>query len=261
MKIDAEETRRGGGEEPSGVYARETNQLALPGDRREPSDRYPVLYQIVADFFKRLRRGPRESRGEVFSILSFGCSSGEEARSLASLYFNDTEALGVKRVQVYGADTNDTRLSMAEASSLSDGSANSIVFFNNNKVPLSRYGPYDIIMANSVLGRNRHGMKEGRYPFSLFERTVSSLDSVLKEGGVLVMANAVYRLHHTRESLCQRYYPIPGPSASDCNPGGRTSSRTRDPKIYPALFPNGTRIPTGATMLSECVVRRHSSFR
>uniref|UniRef100_A0A0G4HMN2 MCP methyltransferase CheR-type SAM-binding domain-containing protein n=1 Tax=Chromera velia CCMP2878 TaxID=1169474 RepID=A0A0G4HMN2_9ALVE len=298
------EGKTSGGQVPD-VYAAEPNQAAFAPSIREPEDRYPFLYQTAAAASKELAAtrvplGAHGSQGKgyeaggegeavrererVFSILSFGCSSGEEARTLARKYFRDAASLGVDRVQVYGADLSEKRLEMARKSELQsegvkepppDGDSSNdpttwrnnsspVVYFNNRIVPLSRFGPYDVIMANSVLCMSTGART---YPFALFERTVTALDAVLKEDGVLVMANAQYRLRHSA-TLSESYETLPGPSPDDCNPGGcllrnlgiGKGSRSLEKEMkrrYRARFPDGkTEIPHGHRALQECVLRR-----
>merc|ERR1712196_614415 len=127
-------------------------------------------------------------------ILSFGSSTGMEALTLASKYFNHSIIVGV--------DVDDPTLSAARETitqanvSVSDR----VFFFNAEKMPLDSLGTYDIIFANSVLCHNPwnfHRSAKEWYPFSLFEETVLLLDQVLHQGGILVIINTNYRFQDT----------------------------------------------------------------
>ena len=135
------------------------------------------------------------------TILSFGCSTGEEAFTLAETYFPGSDNT------IYGADTDTSVLRTASINAESLNVTAHLIFFNPISVAIDRYGPYDIILANSVLCRHPppatvlHLME--MFPFEEFERVLSVLDSSLKIGGLLTVFNTNYDF--LESSLSVRY--------------------------------------------------------
>jgi phospholipid N-methyltransferase len=133
----------------------------------------------------------------ILKILSFGCSTGLEAKTLIEMYF--------PKSLVFGVDIdNDT---LAEARENNKDHANSTYFFNGKSFPLSMLGPFDIIFANSVLCRHPPPVNIAEvYPFESYDHTISDLDRALKVGGVLVTVNANYFFHESRVS--KKYHVV-----------------------------------------------------
>ncbi|KAF0174916.1 MAG: hypothetical protein FD160_3254 [Caulobacteraceae bacterium] len=129
------------------------------------------------------------------SILSFGCSTGEELLSLRTLF---------PSAQLFGCDVDWVNLQAARA--LLGGDAD---IFEADERELRARGPVDIIVCNSVLltpSRTDSGSRKAIEP-SLWSDTVALLDSLLKPGGVLqiINSNIPFRYH----SAAKLYSPLP----------------------------------------------------
>ncbi len=154
-------------------------------------DRYPEVFSKVSGLLKHHEK--------VLNILSFGCSSGEEVFTLANKYFPDPS----KR-RITGLEVDPQRLALARKNNPDPETIN---FDTGSNETLSRYGPYDIIFAMSVLCSwpDSHGKDDisPYFSFSLFEELVTQLDSHLLSGGYFVIANASFRFTDTE--ISKRY--------------------------------------------------------
>ena len=144
-----------------------------------------------------------------FSLLSFGSSTGEEAITLATMYFNDT------KFNLFGVDLDQESIDKAKASVASQDpklDSGKVTFFNGKDVDIREYGPYDAIFANSVLcyhgtrGVNPKSIVD-KYPFADFEASLGYLDASLNVGGVLAIVNTNYHFSDV-ENLYKKYRPI-----------------------------------------------------
>lgn len=140
-------------------------------------DRHPALFACVKDVAVACRL-------DRPTILSFGCSTGEEAHTLATKYFPDAAVIGVDVV-------SDV---VATAMSRYGGNPN-IRFAHADELSLAPQ-TFDIVFAMSVLCRwpitRRMDDIAELYPFAAFEEHVAHLDTLLKPGGVMVIYNANY---------------------------------------------------------------------
>jgi SAM-dependent methyltransferase len=131
------------------------------------------------------------------SILSFGCSTGEELASLRLLF---------PKARLYGCDIDWYNLQAARA--LMNDKA---TIFTSSEKDVAGHGPYDIILCNSVLLTHTtviNGRKRGIDP-ALWNSVVAHLDSVLKPGGILqiICSNIPFRSHATAAN----YVPLRSP--------------------------------------------------
>lgn len=129
---------------------------------------------------------------EVPSILSFGCSTGEEVFTLGALMPDagirgiDINYSCIQQARRRLAEAGDDRLSFACAASAAGEPA----------------AYYDAIFALSVL---RHGRLDAEQPddcseilpFARFARSIAELDCCLKPGGLLVIWGSHFRLRDT----------------------------------------------------------------
>jgi SAM-dependent methyltransferase len=156
-------------------------------------DRYADEYRQTVEF---------TAQSTPTKILSFGCSTGEEAVTLATLYFPSSD------VKIYGVDLDDEILNkadrLARTSKSPDGKQipeGKITFFNGDSTTIDQHGPFDIIFANSVLCRNpallNIGIMMDIFPVSDFEEIMQSLDESLKIGGLLAIINSNYDFMET----------------------------------------------------------------
>jgi len=168
-------------------------------------NRYPDEYLFVKNYVDSKWN---TTFGDL-KLLSFGSSTGEEAISLATLYFNDTK---YQHVSIYGVDIDENTLDSARSkvNKLGSQSQRNVTFFHGEKTHLSVHGKYDVIFANSVLcfynGRKPLGQVLAHFPFSQYKKSLESLDAVLKDGGLLAIVNMNYNFEETE--LVERYLPV-----------------------------------------------------
>ena len=168
------------------------------------SDRYPDEYLAVKQFLQA------NSQTDNIKVLSFGSSYGNEAISLATLYFN--EAGGFRHASIYGFDI-DTDTIQQSRQYVADRPEKDlqIKFFDGRNTSLYVDGVYNAIFANSVLcdatsSPYNAAAVEAHFPFKDFDATLSSLDAVLIEGGVFAMINPSYEFSDS--SLAENYEAI-----------------------------------------------------
>ena len=168
------------------------------------SDRYPDEYLAVKQYLQS------NSQTDNVKILSFGSSYGNEAVSLATLYFNETE--GFRNVSIYGFDI-DTDTILVARQFVADRPEKDlpIQFFDGRNSSLYANGKYTVIFANSVLcdatsSPYNVAAVEAHFPFKDFDATLSSLDAVLKEGGIFAMINPSYEF--SESSVAENYETI-----------------------------------------------------
>jgi O-antigen/teichoic acid export membrane protein/SAM-dependent methyltransferase len=149
-------------------------------------DRYPGLFAAAREI--------AGGEGRPLRILSYGCSTGEEAHTLRR-YF--PEAL------VVACDVEPGILERA-ASANTDPR---VLFVRSTPGNLEQHGPYDLVFCLSVLCRwpESGGVDDlsRLYPFRRFEEALRLLDSVLVPGGILALYNCNYRF---RDSTLMRGY-------------------------------------------------------
>jgi len=123
-----------------------------------------------------LRRFIPDDHG--LSILSFGCSTGEEIVTIRSLF---------PGARVYGCDVDWRNVQTARAL-VGTGAT----VFQSGADGIDRHGPFDVILCNSVLltpTSLRNGRRAGIDPV-LWVDVVTQLDAALKPGGILQMINS-----------------------------------------------------------------------
>lgn len=140
-------------------------------------DRYPEVFSFVSGL-----------NSEQQKVLSFGSSTGLEAKTLKEKYFQQSS--------VFGADIGK----IVETASQNVPEAN---FFQSTTSNLDHHGPFNIIFAMSVLCRHPW---EGNsnYPFKVFKSTVIELFDHLTLGGIIVIYNPSYRIQDIQE-VSDRY--------------------------------------------------------
>lgn len=173
-------------------------------------DRYPASFFFASIHAKNYSK-----------VLSFGCSTGLEALTLASKYF----PTGI----IVGVDTDDEILQKARRNCRAF--AHRVFFFNTVEHDIRVMGLYDVIFANSVLCKHPKYTKEA-YPFERFESALFALHNALNTGGMLVVINPSYRVSDVR--FLASYTIIPDRLV-----------RQGSAHFIPAHTPNGTLVAQG----------------
>ncbi len=157
-------------------------------------NRYPTIFTAVA------HDAPKPGKGRRLTVLSYGCSTGEEAHTLATRYFPDDNIIGL--------DISEKALAIARER-FPD---RRITYDRSAAETLERYGPYDIVFAMSVLCRwpQTAGLEDCSefYTFDEFARSVADLDRNLRVGGLLVVYNANFSVLETETAA--RYEVVKG---------------------------------------------------
>jgi tRNA1(Val) A37 N6-methylase TrmN6 len=126
---------------------------------------------------------------------------------LATLYYNETK---YQHLSIYGVDIDEATLETARENVIKAGSQiqRNITFFHGKSTPISVYGKYDVIFANSVLCFHPKPLNQIllHFPFSQFENTLQLLDAALEDGGLLAIVNTNYNFNETETS--KKYVPV-----------------------------------------------------
>lgn len=134
----------------------------------------------------------REILGDNLKILSFGCSTGEEVKTLKNLYF--------KNSQIDGFDLNENIIAdIKRYRSDIDPSCN--FFHSLNQMTENSY---DVIFCLSVLTRNPDPDKT--YSFKLFDDTLKIIDKYLKPNGHICIWNS--RFEFRDSTIYDKYSPV-----------------------------------------------------
>lgn len=145
-------------------------------------NRYPAIFKAAAELAAALDV-------DVRPVLSYGCSTGHEALSLAD-YFPASRILGV--------DVSSEALAEARANTADHPRVT--VAISEPGVILET-APFGAIFAMSVLCRwpQTRAMTDISevFPFADFERHARLLDDALAPGGVLVLFNSSYSFRDT----------------------------------------------------------------
>lgn len=149
-----------------------------------------TLFNRYAEIFRTLRsciaaRHGASLGGSALRILSFGCSTGAEMLT-ARAYFPDAAILG--------CDIDDGALNEAAHNLIDDDGR----VFRSDAANIRALGPYDIILANSVLCIHPLPPEmtnlTADFPFSKFEDAANMLMDCLGPSGFFVLYNSCYSL-------------------------------------------------------------------
>lgn len=157
-------------------------------------DRYPSVFAAAA-----ANARPTATRGWR-TILSYGCSTGEEAVTLADKYFPDDIVIGL--------DVSEPALVVARERHPNGR----IIYDDSTPETLAKYGPFDCIFAMSVLCRWPATFEledcSRVYTFKEFETAVETLDRHLKPRGVFTLYNSNFSFLDT--VVAERYEVLAG---------------------------------------------------
>lgn len=159
-------------------------------------DRYPELFTEA--------RLALQNVNSPLSILSYGCSTGEECFSLQS-YFPGAS--------IVGADINKRNLRKARERS----NSGNIEFIYSTSENLRKRAPFHAVFCLSVLCRWEDTRDvencEKIYPFIKFDETIAELKQLLHPGGILILYNSNFRLEDS--SSFSEFEPIITPAITD----------------------------------------------
>jgi 2-polyprenyl-3-methyl-5-hydroxy-6-metoxy-1,4-benzoquinol methylase len=171
----------------------------FPGELLQPAgttseDRHPALFAEL----RRLLAEQTEPR-----LLSFGCSTGEEAFTLAHY---------LPRARIDGVDLNARAIATAQARAARAGTER--ITFAQAGTPDAADICYDAILCLSVL---RHGDLDllrpescaAILPFTQVDSLLQRLDAVLKPGGLLAIWGSNFRF--AEMAIAPRYTPLEVP--------------------------------------------------
>jgi cyclopropane fatty-acyl-phospholipid synthase-like methyltransferase len=190
----------------------------LPGCHQVPSgtalNRYPEIFAAAAAVAPGVR-----------TILSFGCSTGQECVTLAN-YFPSA--------RIVGADINPLSLLKARKHR-----SDRISFVYANDRNLSGFGGFDAVFCMAVLRVPSKRDIVEKYPFDRFVERILFLETLVKPGGLLVIHNASYRFSDVSHQF--KYETIPVEVSHDkvflpdgkteAEPGGSIFRKSRDPVL------------------------------
>jgi hypothetical protein len=161
-------------------------------------DRYPQVFAYVSELLS-------DTPSDSLTLLSFGCSTGEECFSLRR-YF--------PRAWIDGVDINRKNIRDCKARNQDPR----IQFDVSEANLVKSYPGYDAVFAMSVLCRwpqtKMVDTSADLYPFRRFDETVRRLDSLVRPNGLLVIYNANFRFSDTATSEHYEALRTPGLTSS-----------------------------------------------
>jgi len=165
-------------------------------------DRYPAVFRAVT----RQLRNSRPSGG--LNVLSFGCSSGEEAFSLADKY------LTLDDDRILGVDISEKQIQIAREQ---NNSYPRVQFSLSTPEVISKRAPFDAILALSVLcvwpGTKGKESIASIFPFQRFESICRELTGYLRKGGLLAIYNSNFCFKDA--GMYSRYRPVEVPGLAE----------------------------------------------
>jgi 2-polyprenyl-3-methyl-5-hydroxy-6-metoxy-1,4-benzoquinol methylase len=147
-------------------------------------NRYPKIFQKIKELCS-----PELSND--LEILSFGCSTGEEIKSLQNLYIPNANYTGV-----------DISKYIIKQNKLNNTSVK-IFYYNNEEFEFSILKQFDVVLVMSVLCR---WPNDTDYSFEMFESTLLDIDKYVKKEGYLIIYNSSYCF--TDSILSSKYEPV-----------------------------------------------------
>ncbi len=167
------------------VYNRELHQIST----FTKANRYPYLFSVCKEYFKN----QNESK-----ILSFGCSTGEEVKSIRD---------NITNAKIYGVDINKYCLKKCKKNYSHEKNK----FYNSLSRQFENLNDLDAIFCLAVFqratNRNKHLIDNNlQYNFNKFEDQIIILDKKLKRGGLLFIDQCDFNFLET--SLKDNYKPL-----------------------------------------------------
>jgi len=143
-------------------------------------NRYPEIFNEI----KEIIPNPKK-------ILSFGCSTGLECKTLSKIYYPDSKIIGL-----------DIDKKIINKNKIRNKSENIEYYSKINKLNTD----FDLIFAMSVLCRYGKNVNEDYYTFEIFQETLKSIDNLLNKDGYLCIYNSKYLFTETK--LFKQKYKI-----------------------------------------------------
>lgn len=157
-------------------------------------NRYPKIFGLLASILENYHTSEH--------ILSFGCSTGDELKSLDVLYLRGHHLTGV--------DISESALSQAKSSTLPRN--NQVEYFNSKDNGWRVPNRYRAVLALSVLCRWPETQKieniNSIYSFQDFEKQILELSALVKNGGYLIIHNSNFYFEDTDIFTQYRIAPL-----------------------------------------------------
>lgn len=146
-------------------------------------NRYPNIFLYSSTLIKKDHN--QKLNNDPIWILSFGCSSGHEVRTLRDIYFPSAFIVGV--------DIDEEIIKKNQ----NENKDEKIIYMTSDKLMASSL-KFDIIFCMSVFCVwPEHS---GEYYFNTFEKSLVELDNYLKKNGYIVIYNSKYLFTETKIS-------------------------------------------------------------
>lgn len=154
-------------------------------------NRYPLIFKACTDYF--LNRNISDP-----SILSFGCSTGEEVFTIGEYLPN---------ARITGVDINSWCIRQC----LKINHNPNFSFFNRNSKEFENTTLFDAIFCMAVFQRTENRTERNNqisqgHTFEQFEKEIDVLDEKLKIGGLLIIDHSDFSFTDTTSAL--RYQPL-----------------------------------------------------
>ena len=147
------------------------------------NDRYPDTFQRVVEL---------TNDHDVRRVLSFGCSTGDEAITLKTKYFPDADIDGIDIAPDVVKSANEKSKALGLKG----------VRFTTRKTMLSREG-YDVVFAMSALCRWPNWQE---YQFKDFDKVLREINELVVPGGLLVLYNTGFKFSDA--GVYKEYVPL-----------------------------------------------------
>lgn len=150
--------------------------------------RYPTLFKETANYLQNVSNP---------TILSFGCSTGEEVISIGEL---------IPNAQIIGVDIDNRCIKEC----IKNNNNTNHHYYNSLSEEFIKLTDFDAIFCMAVFqrteNRNRNNHIAKGFTFELFENEIKNLDNKLVIGGLLIIDHADFNFQET--SISKKYHPL-----------------------------------------------------
>lgn len=144
-------------------------------------NRYPNIFKEIQSIINKPDK-----------ILSFGCSTGEECKTLSDIYFPDSKIVGL-----------DINIDIIK-NNINNNNNKNIEYFNNINNLNENYCKFNLIFAMSVLCSWPE--RDNNYTFDIFNSTINDIDKLLENNGYICIYNSKYLF--TESDVFEEKYKI-----------------------------------------------------